>query len=120
MTEDNIRKEIEIKTLTEEVNNFKTGKTYKEQNKIIDNQKRIISEKDNEINDWKTKFEKLSNEFKLFKERIQNKIYSLTSKIFEILHIPYSWYEANDIDYAIDKTNSYLKKHSKSTDDFER
>ena len=81
---------------------------------------RIISEKDNEINDWKTKFEKLSNEFKLFKERIQNKIYSLTSKIFEILHIPYSWYEANDIDYAIDTTRDYLKKHSKTKDDLER
>ena len=46
--------------------------------------------------------------------------FSLTSKIFDILHIPYTWYEANDIDFAIDKTNSYLKKHSKSKDDFER
>ena len=54
------------------------------------------------------------------KKKIQNKIFSLTSKIFDILHIPYTWYEANDIDFAIDKTNSYLKKHSKSKDDFER
>ena len=46
--------------------------------------------------------------------------YSLTSKIFEILHIPYSWYEANDIDYAIDTTRDYLKKHSKTKDDLER
>ena len=119
LAEDNLRKDLKIKTLTKEVDNFKSGKTYQEQNKIIDNQKKIINEKDNEINNWKDKFEKLSNEFKMFKEKIQNKIFTLTSKIFEILHIPYSWYEANDIDYAIDKTSSYLKKHSKSKDDFE-
>ena len=68
----------------------------------------------------KNKFEEITNEFKMFKKKIQNKIFSLTSKIFDILHIPYTWYEANDIDFAIDKTNSYLKKHSKSKDDFER
>ena len=72
------------------------------------------------INDWKTRFQKLSNEFKLFKEKIQNKIYSLTSKVFEILHIPYTWHEANDIDYAIDPKRDYLKNHSKSKDDFEK
>ncbi len=27
--------------------------------------------------------------------------------------------DVNDIDYAIDKTSSYLQKHSKSKDDFE-
>ena len=120
LAEDNLRKDLEIKTLTKQVNDFKSGKTYKEQNKIISNQKQIIYEKDNEINDWKTRFQKLSNEFKLFKEKIQDKIYSLTSKVFEILHIPYSWYEANDIDYAIDTTRDYLKKHSKSKDELER
>ena len=120
LAEDNLRKDLEIKTLTEEVNNFKSGKTYKEQNKIIANQKKIISEKDDEIKDLKTRFEKLSNEFKLFKEKIQNKIYSLTSKVFDILHIPYTWHEANDIDYAIDTTRDYLKKHSKTKDDLER
>ena len=56
----------------------------------------------------------------MFKKKIQNKIFSLTSKIFDILHIPYTWYETNDIDFAIDKTSSYLRKHSKSKDDFER
>lgn len=120
LAEDNIKKDLEIKLLTKEVNDFKSGKTYKEQNRIIDSQKKIISEKDNEINIWKNKFEEITNEFKMFKEKIQNKIFSLTSKIFDILHIPYTWYEANDIDFAIDKTNSYLKKHSKSKDDFER
>ena len=120
LAEDNIKKDLEIKLLTKEVNDFKSGKTYKEQNRIIDSQKKIISEKDNEINIWKNKFEELTNEFKMFKKKIQNKIFSLTSKIFDILHIPYTWYEANDIDFAIDKTNSYLKKHSKSKDDFER
>ena len=120
LAEDNIKKDLEIKLLTKEVNDFKSGKTYKEQNRIIDSQKKIISEKDNEINIWKNKFEEITNEFKMFKKRIQNKIFSLTSKIFDILHIPYTWYEANDIDFAIDKTNSYLKKHSKSKDDFER
>ena len=56
----------------------------------------------------------------MFKKKIQNKIFSLTSKIFDILHIPYSWHEANDIDYAIDTTRDYLKKHSKTKDDLER
>lgn len=120
LAKDNIKKNLEIKLLTKEVNDFKSGKTYKEQNRIIDSQKKIISEKDNEINIWKNKFEEITNEFKMFKKKIQNKIFSLTSKIFDILHIPYTWYEANDIDFAIDKTNSYLKKHSKSKDDFER
>ena len=120
LAEDNIKKDLEIKLLTKEVNDFKSGKTYKEQNRIIDSQKKIISEKDNEINIWKNKFEEITNEFKMFKKKIQKKIFSLTSKIFDILHIPYTWYEANDIDFAIDKTNSYLKKHSKSKDDFER
>lgn len=120
LAEDNLRKDLEIKMLTKEVNNFKSSKIYQEQNKIIDNQKNTINEKDNEINTWKNKFEELADEFKVFKEKIQNKIYSLTSKIFEILHIPYSWYDANDIDYAIDKTSNYLKKHSKSKDDLER
>ena len=120
LAEDNIKKDLEIKLLTKEVNDFKSGRTYKEQNRIIDSQKKIISEKDNEINIWKNKFEEITNEFKMFKKKIQNKIFSLTSKIFDILHIPYTWYEANDIDFAIDKTNSYLKKHSKSKDDFER
>lgn len=120
LAKDNIKKNLEIKLLTKEVNDFKSGKTYKEQNRIIDSQKKIISEKDNEINIWKNKFEEITNEFKMFKKKIQNKIFSLTSKIFDILHIPYTWYEANDIDFAIDKTNSYLKKHSKSKNDFER
>lgn len=120
LAKDNIKKNLEIKLLTKEINDFKSGKTYKEQNRIIDSQKKIISEKDNEINIWKNKFEEITNEFKMFKKKIQNKIFSLTSKIFDILHIPYTWYEANDIDFAIDKTNSYLKKHSKSKDDFER
>lgn len=120
LAEDNIKKDLEIKLLTKEVNDFKSGKTYKEQNRIIDSQKKIISEKDNEISIWKNKFEEITNEFKIFKKKIQNKIFSLTSKIFDILHIPYTWYEANDIDFAIDKTSSYLKKHSKSKDDFER
>ena len=120
LAEDNLRKDLEIKSLTEEVNSFRSGKAYKEQNKIIANQKIIINHKDDEINTWKNKFEELADEFKNFKKRIQNKIFSLTSKIFDILHIPYTWYEANDIDFAIDKTNSYLKKHSKSKDDFER
>ena len=120
LAEDNIKKDLEIKLLTKEVNDFKSGRTYKEQNRIIDSQKKIISEKDNEINIWKNKFEEITNEFKMFKKKIQKKIFSLTSKIFDILHIPYTWYEANDIDFAIDKTNSYLKKHSKSKDDFER
>ena len=120
LAKDNIKKNLEIKLLTKEVNDFKSGKTYKEQNRIIDSQKKIISEKDNEINIWKNKFEEITNEFKMFKKKIQNKIFSLTSKIFDILHIPYTWYEANDIDFTIDKTNSYLKKHSKSKEDFER
>lgn len=120
LAEDNIKKDLEIKLLTKEVNDFKSGRTYKEQNRIIDSQKKIISEKDNEINIWKNKFEEITNEFKMFKKKIQNKIFSLASKIFDILHIPYTWYEANDIDFAIDKTNSYLKKNSKSKDDFER
>lgn len=120
LAEDNIKKDLEIKLLTKEINDFKSGKTYKEQNRIIDSQKKIIGEKDNEINIWKNKFEEITNEFKMFKKKIQNKIFSLTSKIFDILHIPYTWYEANDIDFAIDKTNSYLKKHPKSKNDFER
>lgn len=120
LAEDNIKKDLEIKLLTKEVNDFKSGKTYKEQNRIIDSQKKIIGEKDNEINIWKNKFEEITNEFKMFKKKIQNKIFSLTSKIFDILHIPYTWYEANDIDFAIDKTSSYLRKYSKSKDDFER
>lgn len=120
LAEDNIRKDLEIKSLTEEVNSFRSGKAYKEQNRIIDNQKRIINQKDDEINTWKNKFEELAEEFKMFKKRIQDKIFSLTTKIFDILHIPYSWYEANDIDYAIDTTRDYLKKHSKSKDDLER
>ena len=120
LAEDNLRKDLEIKSLTEEVNSFKSGKAYKEQNKIIANQKIIINQKDDEINTWKNKFEELADEFKNFKKKIQDKIYSLTSKIFEILHIPYSWHEANDIDYAIDTTRDYLKKYSKSKDDLER
>ena len=118
--EDNFKKVIEIKNLTKEVNDLKSGNTYKEQNEIINKQKKIISEKDNDINMWKNKFEEISNEFKSFKKYIQNKIFSLTSKIFDILHIPYTWNEANDIDFAIDRTNSYLKKNLKSKDDFER
>ena len=120
LAEDNIRKDLEIKSLTEEVNSFRSGKAYKEQNKIIANQKIIINQKDDEINTWKNKFEELADEFKNFKKKIQDKIYSLASKVFEILHIPYSWHEANDIDYAIDTARDYLNRHSKSKDDLER
>lgn len=114
LVEDNLRKDNEIKKLTMEVNNFKSGKTYKELNKTINNQEK-------EINMWKSKFEELTNEFKTFKQKIQNKIYDLASNIFKILHIPYSWYEANDIDYAIEQTDKYYRSHhkSKNKDDFE-
>ena len=114
LVEDNLRKDNEIKKLTMEVNNFKSGKTYKDLNKTINNQEK-------EINMWKNKFEELTNEFKTFKQKIQNKIYDLASNIFNILHIPYSWYEANDIDYAIDQTDKYYRNHhkSKNKDDFE-
>ena len=114
LVEDNLRKDNEIKKLTMEVNNFKSGKTYKDLNKTINNQEK-------EINMWKNKFEELTNEFKTFKQKIQNKIYDLASNIFKILHIPYSWYEANDIDYAIEQTDKYYRNHhkSKNKDDFE-
>lgn len=118
--EDNIKKDLEIKNLTQEVNNFKSGKTFKEQNKIIDNQQKTINEKDEEISFWKNKVNEVTNEFNSFKKKIQNKIFSLASKIFEMLHIPYNWYEANDIDVAIDKVNDYKRKNSKSKDDLER
>ena len=114
LAEDNLKKDIAIKRLTTEVNNFKSGKTYKELNKTINNQEK-------EINMWKNKFEELTYEFKTFKQKIQNKIYDLASNIFKILHIPYSWYEANDIDYAIEQTDKYYRNHhkSKNKDDFE-
>ena len=113
LIEDNIRKDLEIEKLTNEVNNFKSGRTYKELNRTINNQKK-------EINIWKNKFEELTNEFKIFKQKIQNKIFSLTSKIFDVLHIKYTWYEANDINYAINAVDKILNKNSKSKDDFER
>lgn len=119
LAEDNLRKDLEIKTLTKQVNDFKSGKTYKEQNRIIDSQKKIISEKDNEINIWKNKFEEITNEFKMFKKKIQNKIYSLTTKLLDVLHIPYNWHQANDPDFAIDKARQHLNKN-KSRDDLER
>ena len=114
LVEDNLKKDIAIKRLTTEVNNFKSCKTYKELNKTINNQEK-------EINMWKNKFEELTYEFKTFKQKIQNKIYDLASNIFKILYIPYSWYEANDIDYAIEQTDKYYRNHhkSKNKDDFE-
>ena len=39
LAEDNIKKDLEIKTLTKEVNNFKSGEAYINQKKIIDSQK---------------------------------------------------------------------------------
>ena len=50
---------------------------------------------------------------------IQNKIYSLTTKLLDVLHIPYNWHQANDPDFAIDKAKQHLNKN-KSRDDFER
>jgi hypothetical protein len=120
LIENNLKKDIEIRKLTMEVNNFKSGKTYKDLNRTINNQEKTISRKDDEINMWKNKFDELTNEFKSFKKKIQNKIYDLTSKIFEILHIPYNWSEANDIDYAIEQTDKYYRKHHKTKNDFER
>ena len=67
LAKDNLRKDLEIKSLTEEVNSFKSGKAYKEQNKIIANQKIIINQKDDEINTWKNKFEELADEFVLWR-----------------------------------------------------
>lgn len=119
LAEDNIKKDLEIKLLTKEVNDFKSGKTYKEQNRIINSQKQIISEKDNEINIWKNKFQELTEEFNNFKNTIQNKIYSLTTKLLDVLHIPYNWHQANDPDFAINKAKQHLNKN-KSRDDFER
>ena len=75
LAEDNIKKDLEIKTLTQEFNNFKT--------------------------------------------MIQNKIYSLTTKLLDVLHIPYNWHQANDPDFAIYKARQHLNKN-KSRDDFER
>ena len=50
---------------------------------------------------------------------IQNKIYSLTTKLLDVLHIPYNWHQANDPDFAINKAKQHLNKN-KSHDDFER
>ena len=44
--------------------NTEATQKIKEQNRIIDNQKRIINQKDDEINTWKNKFEELAEEFK--------------------------------------------------------
>lgn len=118
--EDNIRKDLEIKNLTNQVNDFKSGKTYKEQNKIIDNQRKIINDKEDEIGLWKNKVKEITEEFNNFKNMIQNKIYLLTTKLLDVLHIPYNWHQANDPDFAINKAKDYLKKNSKSKDDFER
>ena len=43
LVEDNLRKDNEIKKLTMEVNNFKSGKNYKELNKTINNQEKEIN-----------------------------------------------------------------------------
>lgn len=119
LAEDNIKKDIEIKTLTQEVNNFKSGETYINQKKIIDSQKEIIENKNKEIGFWKNKFQELTEEFNNFKNTIQNKIYSLTTKLLDVLHIPYNWHQANDPDFAIDKARQHLNKN-KLRDDFER
>ena len=55
----------------------------------------------------------------MFKKKIQNKIYSLTTKLLDVLHIPYNWHQANDSDFAIDKARQHLNKN-KLRDDFER
>ena len=119
LAEDNIKKDLEIKTLTQEVNNFKSGETYINQKKIIDSQKEIIENKNKEIGFWKNKFQELTEEFNNFKNTIQNKIYSLTTKLLDVLHIPYNWHQANDPDFAIDKAKQHLNKN-KSHDDLER
>lgn len=119
LAEDNIKKDLEIKTLTQEVNNFKSGEAYINQKKIIDSQKEIIENKNKEIGFWKNKFQELTEEFNNFKNMIQNKIYSLTTKLLDVLHIPYNWHQANDPDFAIDKARQHLNKN-KSRNDFER
>lgn len=120
LSEDNLNKDLQIKLLTNEVNEFKSGEAYKKQRNIINEQKKTIKEKDNEIGFWKNKVKEITNEFEMFKNKIENTIYSLTTKILDILHIPYNWRDANDPDYAIDKANEYLRKNNKSKDDFER
>jgi len=122
LVEDNIRKSDQIDILTKEVEDFRTGTTYKNQKKKIEEQKQIIKDKNKEISYWKTKFNDLKEEFKEFKKTIQNKIFKVTDKLLEVLHIPHSWYESNDMDYAINKANEYLRnrKHNKTKeDDFE-
>ena len=119
LAEDNIKKDLEIEILTKEVNNFKSGQAYIKQKKIIDSQKEIIDNKNKEIGFWKNKFQELTEEFNNFKTMIQNKIYSLTTKLLDVLHIPYNWHQANDPDFAINKAKQYLNKN-KSRDDLER
>ena len=63
--------------------------------------------------------DKIIEEFNNFKTTIQKKIYSLTTKLLDVLHIPYNWHQANDPDFAIDKARQHLNKN-KSRDDLER
>ena len=117
LIEDNIKKTNQIKKLNKQVENFESGNTYKNQKDIIKKQKEIIEDKDNQISYWQNKFEDLKQEFILFKKKVENKIYTITDKLLTVLHIPHSWNDSLDTDYAIEKANQYLRKNNKSRDD---
>ena len=96
------KKSIEIEKLENQIKQFKSGKTYKDKNKIIENQKLIIKEKDETI-------EYQNNIIESLKQELANVKEMATTLLRNVKEVATDLYKAlkRTLGFNVDKNQKY-------------
>lgn len=115
------KKEIKIEKLENQINQFKSGKTYQDKDKVIANQERIINEQKGIIEELTKEVKNLKDKLNRFLEVFRYKIneaYLAVAHLLGFKNIDRDHVNHDIMEYRVQEINrKHEPKHNKSTKD---